>query len=339
MACGSRCSLRKSCSRPAALARAYDRTTNPASSRGAGLAAAARRGLRLADIEFVQFHPTALAVESDPLPLLTEALRGAGALLLDDSGERFMRAVHPEAELAPRDVVARRVAALQARGQAVWLDASRIPDLAARFPSAWALAGRAGFDAARQPLPIVTAAHFHMGGIATDDAGRTSLAGLWACGEVAASGLHGGNRLASNSLLEGLVFGERIARALEAEDAPQLRGTLEIPRGRIEGESDPARIAVLRQLMGRSLGPIRNGASMSQAIRQLEGWKSNSRAEDDHLLIAQVILRAALERRESRGAHYRLDRPEPARGRPERSFIKPAPCAVEILRGVSSQVA
>ena len=133
----------------------FDRTTNPASSRGAGLAAAARCGLRLADLEFVQFHPTALAVDSDPLPLLTEALRGAGALLLDDSGERFMRAVHPDAELAPRDVVARRVAALHAAGQAAWLDASRIPDLEARFPAACALARRAGLDAGRQPLPVV----------------------------------------------------------------------------------------------------------------------------------------------------------------------------------------
>ena len=317
----------------------FDRTTNPASSRGAGLAAAARCGLRLADLEFVQFHPTALAVDSDPLPLLTEALRGAGALLLDDSGERFMRAVHPDAELAPRDVVARRVAALHAAGQAAWLDASRIPDLEARFPAACALARRAGLDAGRQPLPVVTAAHFHMGGIATDDAGRTSLAGLWACGEVAASGLHGGNRLASNSLLEGLVFGKRIARALEAEDASQPRGPLEIPRRRIESEPDTSRIAALRQLMGNSLGPIRSGASMAQAIRKLEGWKAGSHAEDDHLLIAQVMLRAALERRESRGAHYRLDRPEPAQGRPERSFFKPARCAAEILRGASSRVA
>jgi len=317
----------------------FDQSTNPGTSRGAGLAAAARRGVRLADLEFVQFHPTALAVESDPLPLLTEALRGAGAVLLDDSGDRFMRAIHRDAELAPRDVVARRVAALQAAGQAVWLDASGIADLATRFPAACAIAASAGFDARSQRLPVATAAHFHMGGIATDAEGRSSLAGLWACGEVAASGLHGGNRLASNSLLEGLVFGGRIARAIQAADSPPLRGPLRIPRRRIEGEPDAARIASLRTLMGRSLGPLRDGTAMAQAVRCLDAWKAGSRAEDDHLLVARLMLRAALERRESRGAHYRLDCPEPARGKPARSFVEPPPNAVESLSVASSRVA
>ena len=147
MDCGSQCSPRKSVLATGGIGACFDRTTNPGTSRGAGLAAAARSGVRLADLEFLQFHPTALAVEADPLPLLTEALRGAGATLLDDSGGRFMRAVHPDAELAPRDVVARRVAALQAAGQAVWLDASGIPDLAAQFPAACAIAASAGLDA------------------------------------------------------------------------------------------------------------------------------------------------------------------------------------------------
>ena len=317
----------------------FDRTTNPGISRGAGLAAAARSGVCLADLEFMQFHPTALAVEADPLPLLTEALRGAGAVLLDDSGDRFMQAAHADAELAPRDVIARRVAALQAAGRTAWLDATGIPDLATRFPAAFALAAHAGLDTSRQPLPVAAAAHFHMGGIATDAEGRSSLAGLWACGEVAASGLHGGNRLASNSLLEGLVFGERIARAIGAEELSPPRGQLEIPRRRISGEPDPALVASLRRLMGHSLGPLRSGLMMAQALKRLDDWKAVSRTEDDQQLIARLMLRAALERRESRGAHYRLDYPDPAPGRPVRSFVEPLPDAVEILAGASSQVA
>ncbi len=317
----------------------FDRTTNPATSSGSGLAAAARRGVRLADLEFLQFHPTALAVDADPLPLLTEALRGAGAVLLDDSGDRFMQAFHPDAELAPRDIVARRVAALQAAGRAVWLDASGIPDLAARFPAACALAARAGLDARRQPLPVATAAHFHMGGIAIDAAGRSSLAGLWACGEAASSGLHGGNRLASNSLLEGLVFGERIARAIEAESLRPARGPLEIPRRRIQGVADPARVASLRRLVGECLGPLRSGASIARALARLEGRHAGSRAEEDQQLVARLMLQAALDRRESRGAHYRLDHPDAARGQPARSFVVPEPAAAGILAVAGSRVA
>ncbi len=317
----------------------YDRTTNPGTSRGAGLAAAARRGVRLADLEFLQFHPTALAVESDPLPLLTEALRGAGAVLLDERGDRFMQAVHPDAELAPRDVVARRVAAMQAAGRPVWLDATGIPDLAARFPAACAIARIAGLDASRGQLPVATAAHFHMGGIATDGAGRTSLAGLWACGEVAATGLHGGNRLASNSLLEGLVFGERIAQAIGSEKPAPMRGALEVPRRRLAGDANPARIFALRQLVGASLGPLREEASMAQALGRLDSWPAGSLAEDDHLLVAKLMFRAALERRESRGAHYRLDHPVPAPGQPLRLFVEPERLAAESLTGASSRVA
>ncbi len=317
----------------------FDRTTNPGTSRGAGLAAAARRGVRLADLEFVQFHPTALAVDSDPLPLLTEALRGAGAVLLDDRGDRFMRGVHRDAELAPRDVVARRVASLWSAGRRAFLDATGVADLAARFPSACALAKHAGFDASRDPLPVATAAHFHMGGIATDAAGRSSLAGLWACGEVAATGLHGGNRLASNSLLEGLVFGERIARAIAAEHLRPPQGTLELPRRHSDGDPDPRRLAALRQLVGESLGPLRTDASMARALTRLDDRTPDSRAEDDGILVARLMLAAALDRRESRGAHYRLDHPEPAPGPARRSFVDPAPVAIESLTRARSRVA
>jgi L-aspartate oxidase len=317
----------------------FDRTTNPATSRGIGLAVAARQGVRLADLEFVQFHPTALAVDADPLPLLTEALRGAGAVLLDESGNRFMQAIHPDAELAPRDVVARGVAAINAEGRPVFLDATNVPDVAARFPGACALARAAGLDPARQPLPVTTAAHFHMGGIATDAHGATSLAGLWACGEAAATGLHGGNRLASNSLLEGLVFGARIAAAIRAADLPLPNGPLAVPLRRLTSVTDAAQIGSLRQIVGQSLGPIRTRAAMSAAIARLDTWTPVSRAEDDLVLVARLMLRAALERQESRGAHYRADFPRSQAGAPVRSFIQPDPSALAPLSHARSRVA
>lgn len=317
----------------------FDRTTNPATSRGAGLAAAARHGVQLADLEFVQFHPTALAVKADPLPLLTEALRGAGAVLLDESGGRFMQAIHPDAELAPRDIVARSVAAIHAQGRQVLLDATGVPDVAARFPGTCALARSAGLDPARQPLPVTTAAHFHMGGIATDAHGATSLRGVWACGETAANGLHGANRLASNSLLEGLVFGERVANAVWTANLQFAKEPLEVPRRHLADASDPARIALLRQIVGQGLGPLRTEATMTMALSRLDAWAHASRAEDDLVLVARLTLRAALQREESRGAHFRFDFPEPRTGNSMRSFIQPEPVPLVTLNVVRSRVA
>lgn len=320
----------------------FDRTTNPPTSRGAGLAAVARRGVVLADLEFVQFHPTALAVETDPLPLLTEALRGAGAVLRDESGRRFMTAIHADAELAPRDVVARSVFALAVQGRRALLDATGIPDLAARFPGAWSLAAAAGFDASRELLPVAAAAHFHMGGIATDADGTSSLKGLWACGEVAATGLHGGNRLASNSLLEGLVFGARIAGAIRAARLPQVHGPLELPRRPPQTGCDVGRVSDLRRLLGASLGPSRSGSEMGAALRRLEAWTPVSRAEDNLIVVARQMLLAALRREESRGAHQRSDYPESrasGRGTAGRSRVHPAPLPVGALNLVRSRVA
>ena len=317
----------------------FNDSTNPATSCGAGLAAAARCGVRLADLEFMQFHPTALAVGGDPLPLLTEALRGAGAVLLDDAGHRFMTAIHPDAELAPRDVVARSVAARRIDGREVLLDVTVIPELEARFPGACAIARAAGIDPRARALPVTTAAHFHMGGIATDASGATSLPGLWACGEVAATGLHGGNRLASNSLLEGLVFGARIARAIAKARLPAPQGALETPRSRGAEPTDPERIDALRQLVGSSLGPLRAGATMKTALGRLDGWQATSPAESDLALIAGLALAAALERQESRGAHYRSDHPAPRAELAARSFVGPAPAEVETLTVTRSQVA
>jgi L-aspartate oxidase len=316
----------------------FEYTTNPASSRGAGLAAAARLGLRLADLEFMQFHPTALAVPGDPRPLLTEALRGAGAVLLDDAGRRFMPAVHPDAELAPRDVVARAVAAHRGAGREVFLDATSVHGLGQRFPGAVAIARAAGFDPSRQALPVAAAAHFHMGGIATDAEGATSLPGLWACGEVACTGLHGGNRLASNSLLEGLVFGERIARAMRAFGVPRLRGRLELPQRPGLPAKDPGRVDALRRIVESGLGPLRSGPAMSVARERIAGWRAESRAEDDIALVAGLILGSALDRRESRGAHFRSDFPAPA-DVATRRFVDPTTTAVESLDPARSRVA
>ena len=224
------------------LGQLFLHTTNPREATADGLAMAARAGARLVDLEFVQFHPTALdvgaadaagtagegAAAGAPLPLLTEALRGEGAVLLDDRGVRFMTAVHPDRELAPRDVVARAIWARLAGGRRVFLDATRavgerFPE---RFPTVFALCRQHGLDPRVEPLPVVPAAHYHMGGVAVDARGRTSLPGLWACGEVAATGAHGANRLASNSLLEALVFGARVAE--DIEDSADIQGLRDV---------------------------------------------------------------------------------------------------------------
>jgi L-aspartate oxidase len=317
----------------------FDRTTNPLTSQGAGLAAAARRGVRLADLEFVQFHPTALDVAGDPLPLLTEALRGAGAILLDGSGRRFMTSIHPDAELAPRDVVARAVALRRLAGEPVLLDATQVQGLEARFPGACGLAHAAGFDPEHQALPITPAAHFHMGGIATDAAGATSMPGLWACGEAAATGLHGGNRLASNSLLEGLVFGARIAAAIRATRLPAPAGTLDVPRQVAWRAPDPERILALRRLIGHSLGPVRSGAGLAAARSELARHTAATHREEVLETVARLLLDAAMARRESRGAHYRQDYPDPAIGSAVRRFVQPVAVPTAPLAGARSRVA
>lgn len=317
----------------------FNRTTNPPTSRGAGLAAAIRRGALLADLEFVQFHPTALAVESDPLPLLTEALRGAGAVLLDETGNRFMVGIHPDAELAPRNVVARSVSAITRRGGRVLLDATGVPELSTRFPGTCELARTAGLDAMRQPLPVAAAAHFHMGGIATDARGATSMTGLWACGEVATTGLHGGNRLASNSLLEGLVFSQRIAQAIRAVNLPPAKGPLEVSGNLQAPAGDGPRMAELRQVVGNSLGPSRSAKSLEAAQRRLDAWAPASRGESTLIVVARQLLRAALGRRESRGSHQRRDYPAQAAEAPVRHFLRPEPEPTVTLGLLRSRVA
>ncbi|HVW34423.1 MAG TPA: L-aspartate oxidase, partial [Acidimicrobiia bacterium] len=232
-------------------------TTNPALSTGDGVAMALAAGAAVADVEFMQFHPTALHHPVMPRPLLSEALRGEGALLRDDAGVAFMAAAHPLADLAPRDVVSRAMARrLVERGlEHLWLDATSIEDFPRRFPTIWAACRAAGLDPTREWLPVAPAAHYLCGGVVTDVDGASSLPGLWACGEVDCTGIHGANRLASNSLLEGLVFGHRVARAIASgRTTPELTGVMRsLPPDEISATLPPDR----RPLSGDTAGTER----------------------------------------------------------------------------------
>lgn len=306
----------------------YGRTSNPRGACGRGLALAARAGALLADIEFVQFHPTALDVGRDPMPLATEALRGEGALLVDDKGERIMTGVHPDGELAPRDVVARAVWRRIRHGARVYLDASHSigADFAARFPTVHAACREAGINPARSLIPIAPAAHYHMGGIAVDRDGRSSLPGLWAVGEVASTGLHGANRLASNSLLEALVFAERVAASI-AGSVPQSvracapRHSPRLPRR----QHDDLALARLRALMSAAVGVEREEKGLRGALRQaatlMRVCEGQSGPDADAATVALFLAAAALRRRESRGAHFRSDFPAEVPSLRRRSFL------------------
>ncbi|HEY3569077.1 MAG TPA: L-aspartate oxidase [Thermoanaerobaculia bacterium] len=315
------------------LGRLYLHTTNPKEATGDGLAMAARAGARLVDLEFVQFHPTALAAGADPMPLLTEALRGEGAVLIDDTGDRFMLTEHPDAELAPRDVVARAIWRQLMAGRRVFLDATRAvgEEFPEQFPTVFHLCQEHGLDPRTQPIPVAPAAHYHMGGIAVDENGRTSLPGLWACGEVTATGAHGANRLASNSLLEALVFGARVADDLRA-GLPSGR----TPRVRMAGASlgliapgDAELTIAVRRLMWEKVGLVRDEAGLAFAVAELKRLAAahpQASGEARNLLgIARLLAAAALERRESRGGHYRSDYPVPSSAWQRRLFLTAAP--------------
>jgi L-aspartate oxidase len=309
----------------------YRWTTNPPEVTGDGLALAARAGARLADLEMVQFHPTALAVDSDPLPLLTEALRGEGAILVDDSGERFLHDEHPDAELAPRDVVARAIHRRRAAGHEVFLDARTAVGEAfpERFPTVFALCQRHGLDPRTELLPVTPASHFHMGGIATDLAGRSSLSGLWACGEVACTGVHGANRLASNSLLEGLVFGARVGADIErslAEGGERPQG-LPLPPELGDLDSPPVRVAIgeIRRWLWQEVGLVRDEAGLRRVLDELDrlSWRLPEAGPlTNAVTVARLLTTAALLRRESRGGHYRTDYPEPDPQQRRRRFLE-----------------
>ncbi|MGV0877032.1 L-aspartate oxidase [Martelella sp. FLE1502] len=283
----------------------YDASTNPAGNFGQGVALAARAGAQLADMEFVQFHPTALATDIRPLPLISEAVRGEGALLVNERGERFLAAT-PGAELAPRDVVARAIAAEIARGGRVFLDAraalgSRFKN---RFPEIFAICARAGIDPATDLIPVRPAEHYHMGGIAVDAAGRSSVEGLYAVGECAATGLHGANRLASNSLLEAAVTGLAAAADIAAT-APAS----EHPLPALSPTPAP-RLEAVRGIVSNALGVTRDGAALGDALTALLPLAESDSPDADPAVVALAIAVFAARRAESRGGHARTDFPQ-----------------------------
>src|SRR6202048_3599051 len=291
----------------------YAVTTNPAEASGSGLAIAARAGAVIADPEFVQFHPTAIMAGRDPAPLATEALRGEGATLINDKGERFMLALHPLAELAARDIVARGVFAEIAAGHGAFLDATRAlgARFAEKFPTVYASCLSAGIDPATQPIPVAPAAHYHMGGIAVDTHGRRSLKGLWAGGEVSSTGAHGANRLASNSLLEAVVYAARIAEDIKRRTiaAPARSPTAPmIPRN---CAMPPITEGNLRTMMTSHVGVIRHSDRLAEAVRSFASIERDTGniALRNMATTALLVATSAWTRRESRGRHYRSDYP------------------------------
>ena len=343
----------------------FAQTTNPGVATADGLALAWRAGAAVADLEFFQFHPTCLvstrtqsALDADPL-LISEAVRGEGAILLDSRGRRFMPEYHPDAELAPRDVVSRSIALHLAKlgdpNGHVYLDATVVEAakgagfLARRFPTLSQRTREAGIDWTRQFVPVAPAAHYWMGGVATDLHARTSVPGLYAAGEVACTGVQGANRLASNSLLEGLVFGRRAVEAFLRDDIDSSGGdpeacvkgrplAAETARGGLPFDEsavtdgfapgpppEPFSREALRRLMTAKAGVLRNGVLLAEAGAALEAWAGvvrpdlvpadgDPRGQEDAnlLLAAQLLVRAARERTESLGAHYRSDSPAEA---------------------------
>jgi L-aspartate oxidase len=298
----------------------YAVTTNPKVATADGWALAHRAGARLRDIEFLQFHPTALKLPGlNPAPLISEAVRGAGAVLLDKSDRRFALDHDARGELAPRDVLARAVAAADAAGGA-WLDARRVDSFASRFPGITAMLARHGLDPSKDLLPVAPALHYAMGGIQTDLEGHTTKPGLWAVGEVASTGVHGANRLASNSLLEGLVFADRAGRSLADTSGSSVSPAPADSSSAFRDTGADAGCETIREemrnLMTADVGLQRSEASLLHAERELErltratppaAWRTRNQ-----LLVAGLITRAARRRRESRGGHRRTDYPPTA---------------------------
>jgi L-aspartate oxidase len=284
----------------------YAATTNPPEATADGIAMALRAGAVARDLEFVQFHPTALAAPgADPLPLVTEALRGEGAILVDESGGRFVD------ELLPRDVVARAIVRHRLDGHGAFLDAreavgDRFPT---RFPTVWAGCQRFDIDPRREPIPVSPAAHYLMGGVVTDMHGRSTVEGLWAAGETANTGVHGANRLASNSLLEGLVFGARAGA--DAADAGRAGAAMAAP---VTVGTDRSSIGESRRIMWRHVGLLRDAAGLTAAVDQLDTLAEVHRdlapEAANLLLVSRAVTAAALQRAESRGGHHRLDFPD-----------------------------
>ncbi len=298
----------------------YRYTTNPVVATGDGFAIAHRAGARLSDMEFVQFHPTALDTPENPLALISEAVRGEGATLVNEAGVRFMKKRHRQAELAPRDIVAREIFRVRAEGGAVYLDARKLgPGFQQRFPGIFALCEARGLDPRKERIPVTPAAHYMMGGIVTDLVGRSSVPRLYACGEVSRTGVHGANRLASNSLLEGLVFAERVARDMTATPrltGPPRKAQWEVPALTDRGAAQVAADDV-RRVMWDFAGIDRTARGLRSCLESLDGIASRlptgATEEANMVETARLIAEAALLRKESRGGHFRSDFPRAKR--------------------------
>ena len=315
------------------LGQVYPETTNPSVATGDGMAIAYEAGAVLSDLEFVQFHPTALAVKGAPRFLLSEALRGEGAVLRNADLERFMKKHHEAGELAPRDVVSRAIVAemQRTRSDFVYLDLTHLKDeyVRKRFPQIYATCQSYGVDITSDLVPVRPAAHYVMGGVKTDTHGRSSLAGLYVAGETACTGVHGANRLASNSLLEGLVFGARTGQAILADTKFAKKGAAKWPESARSAEKAAAMPAAaaqpaekeqlqkIRAIAWKDAGIIRNGRDLKDALDALAALEPPRPAEPSrgalelrHIWqLAKLIVRSALAREESRGGHYRSDFP------------------------------
>ncbi len=302
----------------------YAVTTNPPGVRGHAMGMAARAGALIADPEFVQFHPTAILTDRDPAPLATEALRGEGAILVNDLGERFMRDIHPDAELAPRDIVARANFRQIQAGRQVFLDTREVlgERILSAYPTVAGYCAEASIDPVTELIPVTPAAHYHMGGVKVDDMGRSSLPGLWVCGEASSTGLHGANRLASNSLLEAVVYGARIAEDISGLEP--VRSNLAPFEGvgwdQQEGEALEERlrnhpaVQQLRRAMTDFVGVERDEQGLKRALRIIADLEENAEGVTRSFLnmttSATLVAAAALKRTESRGGHFRIDYPD-----------------------------
>ena len=301
----------------------YSRTTNPETITGDGIALAFEMGAQLANLEFVQFHPTAFKKRGSPPFLLSETLRGEGAILRNSRGEAFMQKVHPKADLAPRDIVAREIIKEMRRESSsqVWLDCTQVEnqkniDLTERFPNIYKFCKAQNIDICTQPIPVTPAAHYHMGGVLTDEWGQTTIPNLYAVGEVAMTGVHGANRLASNSLLESAVFGIRTAKHINTQKHTPLPSSSETLEVKTLEKVSPD-LKLLQQLLWSTAGIERDGISMTKGLKTIESWKTIEKLPSKKAismyratLTSHLILKSALSREESRGAHQRSDFPE-----------------------------